>query len=230
MLSVTDPAPVAPCPAPFNLARHVLAAAEARPDHVALQIVGPAGAERWSYGRLSAAVRGVAAGLGARGLKPGDRVLLRLGNGVAFPLGFLGAVAGGFVPVPTAAGLTAGEVARLCEVIRPSLIVAGAGVALPEAPPCPVLPEDVLRGFEGLAEAGWAMGDPDRLGYIVLTSGTSGSPRAVAHAHAGRGAGVDEVAGLQDEELAQVVHDRERVEALLGTLFAEYLGRGSAHR
>ncbi len=183
MLSLTDPAPVAPCPAPFNLARHVLAAAEARPDHVALQIVGPAGAERWSYGRLSAAVRGVATGLAARGLKPGDRVLLRLGNGVAFPLGFLGAVAGGFVPVPTAAGLTAGEVARLCEVIRPSLIVAGAGVALPEAPPCPVLPEGVLRGFEGLAEAGWAMGDPDRLGYIVLTSGTSGSPRAVAHAH-----------------------------------------------
>jgi acyl-coenzyme A synthetase/AMP-(fatty) acid ligase len=29
----------------------------------------------------------------------------------------------------------------------------------------------------------WAIGDPDRLGYIVFTSGTSGQPQAVAHAH-----------------------------------------------
>ncbi|WP_413873086.1 class I adenylate-forming enzyme family protein [Albidovulum sp.] len=183
MLSVTDPAPAGRCPAPFNLARHVLAAAEARPDHIALQVVRPSGAERWSYGRLSAAVRGVATGLRARGLEPGDRVLLRLGNGTGFPLAFLGAVTGGFVPVPTAAGLTAGEVTKLCGVIRPALVVAGPGVALPDTDHCPVLAESDLRGFEGLAEADWAMGDPDRLGYIVFTSGTSGSPRAVAHAH-----------------------------------------------
>lgn len=183
MLSVTDPAPFAPCPAPFNLARHVLGAAEARPDHVALLVVRPSGAERWSYGRLSAAVRGVATGLRARGLAPGDRILLRLGNGVGFPLAFLGAVAGSFVPVPTAAGLTAAEVTKLCEVIRPALIVAGPGVALPLPQTCPVLAEEALRGFEGLAEADWAMGDPGRLGYIVFTSGTSGRPRAVAHAH-----------------------------------------------
>jgi acyl-coenzyme A synthetase/AMP-(fatty) acid ligase len=184
MLSVTDPAPApAPCPAPFNLARHVLAAAAARPDHLALMVVRPSGAERWSYGRLATAVLGVAAGLAALGLAPGDRVLLRLGNGTGFPLAFLGAVAGGFVPVPTAAGLTAAEVARLCEAIRPALIVAGPGVALPEPLPCPLLDEATLCGFERLAPAAWAMGDPDRLGYIVLTSGTSGSPRAVAHAH-----------------------------------------------
>lgn len=183
MLSVTDHAPFAPCPAPFNLARHVLAAATTRPDHIALQVVRPAGAERWSYGRLSAAVRGVAAGLASRELQPGDRVMLRLGNGVAFPLAFLGAVAAGLVPVPTAAGLTSGEVDRLCAAVRPALIVAGAGVALPDAPPCPILPEAELRGFEALPPAPWAMGAPDRLGYIVFTSGTSGSPRAVAHAH-----------------------------------------------
>jgi acyl-coenzyme A synthetase/AMP-(fatty) acid ligase len=28
-----------------------------------------------------------------------------------------------------------------------------------------------------------AMGDPDRLAYLVFTSGSSGEPKAVAHAH-----------------------------------------------
>lgn len=183
MLSLTDPAPFDPCPAPFNLARHVLGAGGTRPDHIALQILRPAGAERWSYGRLEAAVRGVASGFLALGLVPGDRVMLRLGNGVSFPLAFLGAVAAGLVPVPTAAGLTPGEVAKLCAAIGPRLIVAAEGVALPDDPPCPVLADAELRGFEALAPADWVMGDPDRLAYIVFTSGTSGTPRAVAHAH-----------------------------------------------
>lgn len=183
MLSVTDPVAPDPCPAPFNLVAHVLAAAAERPDHVALQVVRATGAERWSYGRLRSAVRGVARGLADRGVQPGERILLRLGNDVAFPLAFLGAIAAGLVPVPTPAGLTAAEVARICGIVRPALIVAGTGMALPDPLPCPVLPEAELRGFEGLPEREWSLGDPDRLAYIVFTSGTSGSPRAVAHAH-----------------------------------------------
>jgi acyl-coenzyme A synthetase/AMP-(fatty) acid ligase len=46
-----------------------------------------------------------------------------------------------------------------------------------------VLSEADLRGFEALPPAGFAMGDPDRLAYIIFTSGTSGGPRAVLHAH-----------------------------------------------
>ncbi|WP_347309779.1 class I adenylate-forming enzyme family protein [Defluviimonas sp. SAOS-178_SWC] len=183
MLSLTDPITVEPCPAPFNLARYVLGAAETRPDHLALQILRPQGAERWSYGRLEATVRGVASGFLSLGLVPGDRILLRLGNGVSFPLAFLGAVTAGLVPVPTAAGLTPSEVAKLCAAIRPKLIVAADGVALPDLPPCPVLPDAEMRTFETLPPADWVMGDPERLGYIVFTSGTSGTPRAVAHAH-----------------------------------------------
>ena len=34
-----------------------------------------------------------------------------------------------------------------------------------------------------LPAAPWHMGDPDRLGYIIYTSGTSGRPSAVMHAH-----------------------------------------------
>lgn len=184
MLSEIDEGPWPPCPAPFNLARHVLERSTARlPDRMALQIVSPKGAERWSYARLMAAVRGCGTGLLARGLRPGDRVLLRLGNEVAFPVAFLGAVAAGLVPVPTSAALTVAEVTRMAAVVQPALIIAGEGVALPDPLPCPVVSgTDVLR-WEGLDPCDWDMGDPDRLAYAVFTSGTSGRAQAVGHAH-----------------------------------------------
>jgi len=184
MLSEIDLSPWPPCPAPFNMARHVLEASAARfPDRMALQIISPRGAERWSYARLVAAVRGCGTGFLAQGLRPGDRVLLRLGNEVAFPVAFLGAIAAGLVPVPTSAALTVAEVSRMAAVVAPALIVAGDGVALPEPLPCPVVTAAEVMGWEGLAPCAWDMGDPGRLAYAVVTSGTSGRAQAVGHGH-----------------------------------------------
>ncbi|MFC2967442.1 class I adenylate-forming enzyme family protein [Acidimangrovimonas pyrenivorans] len=183
MLSLFDNGAPAPCPAPFNLAAYVLAEAETVPDRNALQIVRPTGAERWSYGKLAAAVRGTGTGLLALGLSPGDRVLLRLGNTVEFPILFLGAIAAGLVPVPTSSQLTAPEVAKIVAEIGPKLIAAGAGIALPDSPPCPVLDEAALAALRDNAPCDWQMGDPERLAYIIYTSGTSGNSRAVMHAH-----------------------------------------------
>ncbi|ETX28346.1 class I adenylate-forming enzyme family protein [Roseivivax isoporae] len=182
MHAIFDAGAPAPCPAPFNLAAHVLAQADARPDRIALSILSPTGSERWSYARLVAAVRGVATGLLGSGLRPGDRVLLRLGNEVDFPLAFLGAVAAGIVPVPTSAQLTAGEVDKLVRIVRPAAILRGPGVACPETD-LPVHDGATLAAWRGNPPAAWDMGDPDRLAYIVFTSGTSGVPRAVMHAH-----------------------------------------------
>ena len=184
MLSEIDLSPWPPCPAPFNMARHVLEASEARfPDRMALQIVSPKGAERWSYARLMAAVRGCGAGLLARGLQSGDRVLMRLGNEVAFPVAFLGAIAAGLVPVPTSAALTVTEVTRMARAVGPALIVAGDGVALPDPLPCPVVTAAEVLGWERLPPCAWDMGSPERLAYVVFTSGTSGRAQAVGHAH-----------------------------------------------
>ena len=112
--------------APFNLAAHVLAAGATRPDHNAMQIIRPTGAERWSYGRLIAAIRGTGTRLLAQGLVPGDRVLLRLGNGPAFPLAYLGAIAAGLVPVVTSAGLTIPEITAMALPLGCRLTVADA--------------------------------------------------------------------------------------------------------
>jgi acyl-coenzyme A synthetase/AMP-(fatty) acid ligase len=184
MQSEIDLSPWPPCPAPFNMARHVLEASCARvPDRMALQIISPKGAERWSYARLMAAVRGCGTGFLARGLRPGDRVLLRLGNEVAFPVAFLGAIAAGLVPVPTSAALTGAEIGRMAGAVAPALIVAGDGVALPDPLPCPVVTAAEVLGWESLPPCDWDMGDPERLGYVVFTSGTSGRAQAVGHAH-----------------------------------------------
>jgi acyl-coenzyme A synthetase/AMP-(fatty) acid ligase len=170
-----------PCPTPFNLAQYVLSAGRATPDKIALAVLGPARADRWSYARLEAAVRGMAGGLRAQGLQPGDRVLLRLGNTAEFPVAFLGCVAAGLVPVPTAEGLTQPELDRITPLVRPAAILAAAGLALPGDPPCPVVTD--LAALMDHAPGDYSTGDPDRLAYLVFTSGSSGRPKAVAHAH-----------------------------------------------
>lgn len=166
----------------FNLAAHVLARAGEQPDKIALAVVTPARAERWSYGRLEAAVRGAACGLGALGLLPGSKVLLRLGNTPEFPVAFLGAIAAGLVPVPTSSQLTGPEITAMAAALDPALVIAGTGIARPDHP-APVLSGTDLRGFERLPPAPCQMGDADRPGYIIFTSGSSGVPRAVVHAH-----------------------------------------------
>ncbi len=172
-----------PLPPTFNLAAHVLATAETSPDRVALVLAGLAGAERWSFGRLAAAVRGVGTGLLQAGLRPGDRVLMRVGNTVAFPLVFLGAASAGIVPVASAAGLTQDEISAAAATVAPAAIVADDGIALPFPQTCPVVPARDALAWESLPPCDWAMGDPHRVAYVVFTSGTSGRPMPVVHAH-----------------------------------------------
>lgn len=183
MLSLEERGAVAPCPAPFNLAAHVLAASEVLHDKIALKIVGRPNPVGLSYAQLSAAVCGCGAGLLRLGLKPGDRVLLRLGNETAFPVAFLGAIAAGLVPVPTSSQLTVAELDALLPGLRPACIIASADVALPSKPECPVIRADETAAMAQLPPCDYELGDPDRLAYMVFTSGTSGRPRAAMHAH-----------------------------------------------
>jgi acyl-coenzyme A synthetase/AMP-(fatty) acid ligase len=183
MQSIIDAGPPPACPPQFNLAAHVLAAAQRVPDRIALELLGEDGAERLSYGALEARVRGCGTGLLALGLQPGDRVLMRLGNSVDFPVLFLGAIAAGLVPVPTSAQLTAPEIARLCATLSPALIVADPALPLPPDLPCPVLASANLADMAALPPVAYRLGDPNRLAYIIFTSGTSGRPQAVMHAH-----------------------------------------------
>lgn len=166
----------------MNLAEYVLTAGLATPDKLAMSVLGSGHADGWSHARLRQAVLGIGTGLLASGLQPGDRLLMRLGNTPAFPLTYLGAIAAGIVPVPTAAQLTAPEITRLAATIAPKAIVAADGIALPD-PAAWVISESALTRFHDLPPVEFAQGDAGRLAYIVFTSGSSGQPRAVCHAH-----------------------------------------------
>lgn len=177
-----DRGPWPPCPAPFNMAAHVLARAKDDPDKIALIVMGRSGAERWSYGRLEQAVRGTATGLLGAGIDPGQRLLLRLGNTVDYPIAYLGAISADIVPVPTSPQLTEEEVARLIADLRPEAVAHDPAIACPETGPRRLSPE-TLRAFHDLPPVRVQVGDPDRPAYIVYTSGTAGRARGVVHAH-----------------------------------------------
>ncbi|MBZ8119383.1 acyl--CoA ligase [Roseovarius sp. LXJ103] len=170
-----------PCPTPFNMAAYVLAHAGVQPDKLAMAIIGADEAESWTYGALEAAVRGTASGLLGAGLLPGDRVLLRLGNSVDFPIAYLGAIAAGMVPVPTSSQLTVPELATVTDQIAPALALQDPDLPAPKSVRRAEL--GTLRGWRALPPTPYHMGDPERPGYIVFTSGTSGRARAVVHAH-----------------------------------------------
>jgi acyl-coenzyme A synthetase/AMP-(fatty) acid ligase len=182
MLALFDTGAPAPCPNPFNLTAHVLSAGQQTPDKVALSILKLTGSERWSYAKMTAAILGTGTGLLQAGLKPGDKLLMRLGNTVEFPIVYLGAIAVGIVPIPTSSQLTAPEVGKIIDTLSPAAIALADGVACPKTD-IPVFSETTLASWHDLPAASYDMGDPNRLAYIIYTSGTSGVPRAVGHAH-----------------------------------------------
>ncbi|MFV0244860.1 MAG: class I adenylate-forming enzyme family protein [Qingshengfaniella sp.] len=179
MQSIVDIGPPPPPAASFNLAAYILDPKNKSPEKIALAILGLAGAQRISYGTLEQRVRRMAGGFAALGLSPGARVLLRLGNTPDFPIAYLAAAGAGLVPVPTSAQLTVPEISRIAADLDPALIIFAPGIALPETPSCPLCTVVEIDG----PETEFRPGDPDRPGYIVYTSGTSGRPRGVIHAH-----------------------------------------------
>jgi acyl-coenzyme A synthetase/AMP-(fatty) acid ligase len=161
------------------MAAYVLAHADAQPDKIALEVLG--GNDRFTYSALQSAVLASATGLLVQGLSAGDRVLLRLGNTPHFPILFLGAIATGLIPVPTSAQLTKPEITKIAAELNPALVIAADGIACPDG--IPSLDTTAVEQFYALPPATYRKGDPNRPAYIIYTSGTSGQPRAVVHAH-----------------------------------------------
>jgi acyl-coenzyme A synthetase/AMP-(fatty) acid ligase len=181
MDSVADNRPAPPCPADFNLARHILWANDAPPERPALISVGAQGAQTHTYGELRNSILGIASDLTSRGFQVGSRILLRIDDRPTFPVAFLGAIAGGYVPVITPSSWDRKTTTQVAQQVQPVAILHSTAVSLPEWA-CPIIDVSRIRHDDCKVSTPVASRRDDPA-YITFTSGTSSAPLGVVHAH-----------------------------------------------
>ena len=140
--------------------------------------------ESWTFTEINRAILGVAAYFSALELPSKSRILLRIGNSSDFPMVFLGVIAAGFVPIPTSSMLTAYECDFLLKDSNAAVIVHDDKTELPQK-----IGNSTLLGADEISEmksfpvgnyVETTFNDP---AFLVYTSGTSGRPKGVLHAH-----------------------------------------------
>jgi acyl-coenzyme A synthetase/AMP-(fatty) acid ligase len=177
-----------PPPDRFNMAAWCLAPGGPRdPGKTGLVLAADAAARdaaRFTFAELDAAVRGVAAGLAAAGLKPGERLVIALPNTVDYLLLFYGAIAGGFVPLPASSLLTPDEVAFLVADSGAAAVAlaADAAVDIP-ADTRRLGPAEIAAIRSAAPRRGYADTAAEDPAFLVYTSGTTRQPKGVLHAH-----------------------------------------------
>jgi acyl-CoA synthetase (AMP-forming)/AMP-acid ligase II/NAD(P)-dependent dehydrogenase (short-subunit alcohol dehydrogenase family)/aryl carrier-like protein len=148
-----------------------------------------------NYATLSERAQRIGAGLRKAGVEPGGPVLMQLSDNADFISVFWGCVAVGAVPVPIAVPVSyqddAGAVDKLVSawsLLDHGLLVANrTGVAQLEE----IARQRRLKGFRSVAiedlaasEGGyWHPAKPEDIALMMLTSGTTGAPKAVTLSH-----------------------------------------------
>jgi acyl-coenzyme A synthetase/AMP-(fatty) acid ligase len=175
-------------PVRFNMAAYAIGRAAAmRPKHPALLVFAAPGqppTEVWTFADIEDAVLRIADGLRVAGLAPGARILLRLENTSAYALLFFGAIAGGFVPLPTSTQLTEHEVRFLLQDSGAAAIAVGHDLAMSNLPDgVRVLDTDAIaRMLREGPRAAYADTDAEQPAFLIYTSGTTAAPKGVLHA------------------------------------------------
>ena len=165
------------------------------------------GVSQASYGELAARTSRFGQLLRELGVAVGERVLIRLPNCLDYPTALLGAMKAGAIAVPTSTLLTAEEVAYLARDSGASVLVTDPAtwaslqgrvanldhlrhVLLAGLSPSPIEGERLVQVLDldtALAAINaWETpynSRADEPAYLVYTSGTTGYPKGVLHAH-----------------------------------------------
>jgi acyl-CoA synthetase (AMP-forming)/AMP-acid ligase II len=148
---------------PRNLVHMLRAAVERQGDAEA--IVETGGGPRLGYAELWDRAARVAGGLRAQGVERGDRVAIRLGNGIDWVLAFCGALLADAIVVPVNTRFT-GEEADYVVTDSGAKHVFMPGAALPDGEPLVVDDQE-----------------PSSPAAIFYTSGTTGFPKGAVTTH-----------------------------------------------
>lgn len=176
-------------PARFNMAAYsIRRAAAAFPEKPALLVISDPTrppAEIWTFAQLEDAILRIAAALGAEGLEPGARFMIRLENTSTYALLFFGAIAAGYVPLPASSQLTGQEAAFLLADSGAEAVALADGLPLADIPSgVRVLDtakvQSMLAHPERATYSDTSANDP---AYLIYTSGTTSRPKGVLHAH-----------------------------------------------
>jgi len=141
--------------------------------------------EHWSYRRLAAIANRFAQELRARGIVPGDCILLWGENCAEWVAAFLGGALAGATLVPIDRVSTGDFAARVAGQVAPRLIVASREQARAAPGPSVLLLEELSETVARHSAAPFpspSLARSDRL-EIVFTSGTTSEPKGVVITH-----------------------------------------------